>query len=274
MTLRIIIPKKELIRLYWQKGLSPYKIADLYKCSFSTITNRMKDHKISFRDPVEAKMKFKKFDFSEDLEEKAYLLGFALGDLNVYKRSDNSKTIVVRCHTTNDTQVRIIREMFQKYGQVTVSMLKHGSNINCFLNLSFDFLLGKKDHVCSWIDEQKKFGLAFLAGYTDAEGTFGINQGKGRFKIDSYDKNILNWAYKWLVKAGILAKIRMIGKKGELRSDGTYFKRDLWRLNINEANSLYEFIGLIRLYLRHAKRRKDMFKVYRNIKSRKKRGTV
>ncbi len=271
---RIIISKKELIYLYWKKGLSPYKIADLYNCSFSTVTNRMKDHKIPFRDSVDAKMKYKKFNFSGNLEEKAYLLGFALGDLSVCKKSVNSKTIVVRCHTTNDTQVRIIEKMFEKYGKVTVSTSKYGANINCFLDLSFDFLLGKKDYVGVWINEQKEFGLAFLAGYTDAEGSFGINQGRGRFKIDSYDKNILNWAYKMLVEMGILAKIRMIGKRGELRSDGTYFKKDLWRLTINKADSLYKFIGLIRFYLKHGKRRKDMFKVYRNVKLRKKRGTV
>lgn len=69
-------------------------------------------------------------------------------------------------------------------------------HINCFLNKSFSFLLAKElDY--SVITSSEDF-YTFFAGYLDAEGYIGINQGKARLKIDSYDKDVLFWISKKL----------------------------------------------------------------------------
>ena len=105
---KINISKATLLNLYHKQKLSPYKIAVLLNCSFSTITNRLIEHNIPLKTPAAARMRYEKKDYDGTLENKAYMLGFRLGDLNVYRPSEESETIVVRCHTTQQEQVESI----------------------------------------------------------------------------------------------------------------------------------------------------------------------
>jgi hypothetical protein len=259
------ISPKKLHELYIKKKLSPYKIGDLLNCSFKTVTNRLKEYNIPTRTKAQAKMKYFKKDFSGDDIEKAYLIGFRLGDLNAYVPYKNSEIIVVRCHTTDKVQIDLMKLLFAKYGQVTVSQSKHGSHVNCYLNKSFSFLLPKQDKIEDWIKTNNMTSCAFAAGYIDAEGNFIINQGRARFKIDSYDKNILKWIDEWLKENNIISKFRLISKKGDSRGNGIVFNNDLWRLNVNEAVSLLELIDFIFPYLKHEKRKKDVLLMKKNI---------
>jgi len=269
------IPKKELLNLYYKKNKSPYFIGKIYGCSFSTITNRLKKYNIPKKSHSLARMRYKKFNFSNNNIKKAYLIGFRLGDLRVYKTNKNAETVIVQCHTTCNDQIRLIDKLFMKYGKVTLTPLKDGStDINCFLNRTFNFLLPKNDNIKDWICSNKKSFCSFMAGYTDAEGNFIINQGRARFKIDSYDKNILKKIHCWLNNYNIISKFRRIGKKGEMRPEGYVFNKDLWRLNINEANSLFKFINLIKPFISHRKRLKDINICIKNIIKRKKLGTI
>ena len=269
------ISTRQLKNLYIQEKLSTIKIASIFHCTHSTITNKLIKAQIPLRSPSDARVKFRvRKDFRGSLEEKAYLLGFRLGDLNVYKRSNASETLVTRCHSTSTTQVNLIKKVFQKYGKITVSEGKHGYTINCFLNLSFSFLLLKNDLIEEWIKQSQKMFLAFIGGYLDAEGTFQINQGRGRFAVSTCDKRILNDINIFLQKRGIISICKKISDKGT-NSIGDYmFSNDVWRININEANSLYNFIMMIKPYIHHEKRKKDMLLVLKNIQSRKNRGTI
>ncbi len=202
-------------------------------------------------------------------------MGFRIGDLNVYKTSPKAETIIVRCNTTSEHQIRLINNLFNKYGHVTICNSKNDKkNINCHLNTTFDFLIPKIDGVDKWIRDDNRCGAAFAAGYIDAEGSFMINQGRGRFKIDSYDKNVLHWFHKWLTDNGIAGKIWVIGKKGQGRADGTTLNSDLWRVNVNRADALLKFIGQIKPDLKHRKRIVDANKVLSNIAKRKAIGTI
>jgi len=275
MRSKIEIDKKRLFDLYHQKRMSPYKIAGIFDCSFSTVTNRLKEHRIRLKTKSQAQMIYQKQDFNGSNIEKAYMIGFRLGDLNVYKTSATAETIIVRCNTSSEAQIKLIKGLFGKYGHVTVCNSKNDKrNINCHLNNSFAFLLKKEDKVDNWIQKSNNANIAFAAGYTDAEGSFLIDQGKGRFKIDSYDKNIIHWFHRWLVVKNIRGKILLVGKKGESRPDGSKFNFELWRININEARSLYKFIKMIKQYLRHKKRALDAEKVFKNINIRKQNGTI
>jgi len=220
-------------------------------------------------------MRYPKYDFGRDLMEKAYLIGFRLGDLRVYKTKPHSETIVVQCHTTQNTQIKLVKNLFNDYGQVTISKQRDGTtDVTCYLNETFNFLLPKKDEVEKWVYVDKKRFCAFMAGYIDAEGNFIINQSRARFKIDSYDKNILEKIHYWLKNNSIKSKFRRIGEKGEKRPEGYIFNKDLWRLNVNEANSLFKFIKLIKPFIKHKKRLKDINICINNITKRKKLGTV
>jgi len=267
---KISISKNILQKLYIQKNLTPLKIGDKLGCSFKTIRNRLKEYGIPFKDPAYARMKYDKKDFDGSLVEKSYMIGFRVGDLNVYKKSLKSCTIVVRCHTTQKQQVIVMESLFGNYGRVTASLNNGHFHVNCFLNDSFSFLLKKDLSAWNWIKKMNEnVVFAFIAGYTDAEGNFIINQGRARFKIDSYDVDILSWMSNWLESKGIHNKFRIIYKKGEKVPNQSPYPYDLWRLNVNEMNALDIFITNMIPYLRHENRIKQAKESLSNINKRK-----
>ncbi len=261
MTLQIKFTKEILYDLYWNQNLSPYKIGDMYDCSFSTITNRFKEFGIPFKNQSLARQRYPKRNCSGNKCEKAYILGFRIGDLNVYKTSDNSEYIVVRCHTTCIEQFDLITSLFEEYGKVTIS---RGGAINCFLNNSFDFLLDKYGKYTT-IKEADEF-FSFVAGYLDAEGYFGINQGKARLKVDSYDADVLKWMSKKFELYGIRNKCKLIGICKTKRS----FGKELWRINVNWATDLERLILALLPYSKHKKRISQMKNCQLNILERAK----
>ena len=271
---RINIPKEDLIRLYYEEKQSKYKIGDIYGCSFSTVLNIMRSYGLKplSRSIIQSKYLKNKFNGSKEL--KAYIIGFRLGDLNVYKTSEKSEVIVVRCHTTNQDQVDIMKELFSEYGQVSISKGAHTEsfNINCFLDNSFSFLLPKKDFVPAWIGKDEGAATAFVAGYTDAEGNIGVYDDRARFKLDSYDKNIIIWIFKWLKKDNIICPgPKIIGEKGHVynKSKGYKYNKDLWRVRLSQRESLEKFLKKIKPYLRHKKRILDLNKCLINLNDRK-----
>jgi hypothetical protein len=271
---KITIPKKVLEQLYLNGYKSPTTIAKLFNCNRMTIQARIRELNIPFRSPSIARMRYRKYDFSGDLIEKAYLIGFRLGDLNVYQTSSLSELIVARCNTTNFAQIELIKSLFSKYGTVTVSTGEYSSNINCYLNKSFLFLLNSKKIVPLWIEKNEKTVIAFIAGYVDAEGTFQINQGRGRFALATCDREILWWIHMQLKRFNILGIYKKIAEKGS-RSIGNYFfKEDVWRLNINELSSLLIFINILKSYLKHEKRISDMNVVLDNLEFRKEKRSI
>ncbi|OGD82982.1 hypothetical protein A2165_03875 [Candidatus Curtissbacteria bacterium RBG_13_40_7] len=251
-----------------KRKIPPREIARLFYCDRMTVSNRLKEYKIPIRSNSESRMKYKKFDFSGNLQEKAYLIGFRIGDLNVYQTNIKSELIVARCNTTQSVQIRLMKRLFSKYGKVTVSKGKYSANINCYLNKSFNFLLPKYKKVPLWIGEDTITGVAFIAGYTDAEGNFLLNQLRARFKIDSYDVEILKWIVNCLKNNDIHVKFRQIGKAGDLRSNGTRFKHDIWRLNVNEAFSLKRFMEMIKPFVKHETRLRHIEVCESNIQQR------
>lgn len=270
----VFIPKDKLEYLYWNEYLSPLRIGKIYRCDAVTVRTRMRGYGMSKRSGSEARMRYRKFDFSGDLIEKAHMIGFRLGDLNVYQTSKKSDLIVARCNTTQFVQIKLIQGMFSKYGQVTLSKGSISTSVQCFLNRSFDFLIPKNQKVPTWICKDLKTIAAFIAGYTDAEGNFILNQGRARFKIDSYDIKILTWITTRLKNQNMLVKLRCIARKGQFFTSEYKFNNDLWRININEAISLLHFISYIKPFVKHQTRLKNMIVCEKNIKQRIKRGSV
>jgi hypothetical protein len=274
MIKKISIPKDDLIRLYYGEKKSKYKIGDIYGCSFSTVLNIMRSYGLEPLSRSIIQSKYLKNNFKGSKELMAYMIGFRLGDLNVYKTSEKSEVIIVRCHTTNQDQVDIMNELFSPYGRVSInkSLINGSYNINCFLDNSFLFLLPKSDSVPDWIIKNKKAAIAFAAGYIDAEGNIGVYDGRARFKIDSYDKNIILWIFEWFKKNKIFCpEPKMIGEKGYIynKIKGHKYNKDLWRIRLSESNSLEKFLTIIKPYIKHKKRLNDLNKCLTNIDDRK-----
>lgn len=276
------IPKQILYKLYFRKKLPLQDIGKIMGCCRETVVARMKEYGLQRRKRGVWQTKYKKQDFSGDEIEKSYLLGFRIGDLSVRLPYKNSKIVIIRCHTTQQDQIRVMEELFQDYGQLVISKSKSASKkpsffVNCNLNRSFSFLLLSKPYkMPRWVIEDFDNSVAFIAGYVDAEGNFILNQQKARFKLDSYDFFILDWIHQWLERGGIKSKLRLIAQQGSTGYNDrtTPLPNDLWRLNINEAYSLLRFCSLILQFSKHKKRIRNILVCISNIIQRKEDETI
>lgn len=273
MRKKIQISKNDLIKHYYKEKKSKYTIGKMFNCSFKTVLNRMREYNMEPLSRSVIQSKYDKKNFSENLLEKAYLIGFRLGDLNIYKTTENSEVIVARCHTTVIDQVDLMKNLFSKYGKVTFNYNTKSKSyhINCFLNESFSFLLPKKDRIEKWIIENNLYMASFAAGYIDAEGNIGVYDTRARFKIDSYDKYIIFQLYKWFYKNKIICpEPQKIGIQNQIYNSklGYKYNKDLWRVRVSKQESLIKLFRIIKPCIKHKKRMEDLNKCIMNLKLR------
>ena len=186
--IKIPISKEELYHLYHFEKWPLSKIAKKFSCCVDPVFDRMKDYGISSRTMSEAKTIYPKHNFSGDLVEKAYMIGFRLGDLNVYK---DYESVCVQSSTTISAQLGLLRVIFSKYSRVYIKECSGSFHFQVRLNKSFQFLIPKEDKIENWILENDQSFIAFFAGYFDAEGNVQFHKTRLRLRVRSCDKNIL-----------------------------------------------------------------------------------
>jgi transposase-like protein len=258
----------ELRRLYVEDGLSMTALAERCGCSLTTMWRKLKAAGIESR-PAISLPQYARRDFSGDQIEKAYLIGFRLGDLNVELEGS---TIVVKCTSTRAEQIVLFRQLFEAYGHVytdeaTIARRKRQSiGMIARLNRTFDFLLPKQDAVPNWILTIDETFFAFFAGYVDAEGYFHAYyvqkqpKPQGRLEIRSYDVGLLSQLQGGLCDRGIACPpVRLRVRAGYTNRAGVRSNRDLWGLGIHRKDSLRRLFAKIEPHLKHAKRRRDMY---------------
>lgn len=265
------ISKTVLFDLYHKKILTQKQISEKFGHSRYGIQRKMRVYGIVSRTLSNAITKYPKYNFSDNPIEKAYLIGFRLGDLNVMKIHS---LIQVRCSTTIEAQRELLKSLFKKYGNVHIWKAKRGTiEIVVFLNSSFDFLVPKVDRIEDWIIDKKEFFLSFAAGYADAEGSYYLRApnpkiGKiewGIFEMQSYDKEIILTIYTRLKAFNIEANFSMSRRGGYVDKRGIRTNKDCWRIVINKKQSLWDFIKLIEQYHRHGNKIQDLKKVKNNL---------
>jgi len=258
------ISKEELIDLYYNQKLPYSEIAKKYSCCPTIILDKMRKYELVPRDTSEACTIYPKKNFSGNLIEKAYLIGFRLGDLNVTK---DCCLIKVKSNTTKNEQTELMKRLFSKYGRLRIKEYQEGVfNMECLLNNSFSFLLLKKDNIKEWILRDDNYFLAFLAGYIDAEGNIGVYCKRARVRVGSYDKNLLNQIHKKLKSMRVHNTCRLDAPKGKNNQN-----EDFWRVSINRKEDILKLFCLIKPYLKHAKRCKDLKIAEKNVISRSER---
>lgn len=248
---RVILLSAEVLEeLYYNQKLEQAQIGKLLWCDQATISIRMREAGIKARDKSETSTKYPKYDFSGKLIEKAYMIGFRLGDLHVRK---HRYLISVEGTTTRPEQIALIKGLFEKYGHVRINTNNKGkTSMACLLNSSFDFLLQKNDTIPNWILETDYYFLAFLAGYTDAEGCIGTYRNKGSryyttYILRTYDKNILLQIWQKLSSLNISCpKPYICTPKGKYDNN-----KDFWKLGVHKKSSLRRLFGLITPYVKH-----------------------
>jgi len=265
------LTRESLEELYINKRLSTWKIAEILGCARSTVYAKAISFKIPVRTRAESHIIYPRKDFSGDLIEKAYLIGFRIGDLRVRKFYKNSETIKLDCASTKAEQINLIKNLFFNYGRVWISKPnKHGAiQIECFLNTTFNFLLSKEP--AKLILRSKKYFFAFLAGFTDAEGSIFISrkQNQAAYALGNYNLPLLKAIKTYLNKHSIKTpKLGYSKRQGLLASHGYRYNHDYWTLTISRKKDLIKLFDLLSPNLKHKNRIKQMKKAIKNIEER------
>lgn len=253
----VSISRTRLKKLY-DKGMTVSRIADMYGCAHSVILDKMKKYGLKRRSRSEYSTVYKKRSFDDDLTKKAYMIGFRLGDLKV-AQANSDCNVVVSTNTTKMEQVDLMREVYGCYGHFYVRHRNGIYAVSCQLDSSFRFLAPKMDRIEHWLLGNENYFSSFLSGYVDAEGNIGIYDGRARFRVGSYDRNLLLQIYEKLSEMEINAKYRLDMKLGYKQN------KDFYRVSVNQKSSLLKLFNLMKPYLKHRKRINDLKRAEKNI---------
>jgi len=279
------LSENELYALYVEQQLSTHEIAKRYNCSAATVRQRLRSFDIPVRSRLEAALASvgaldRLKDFCGSLPEKAYLIGFRIGDLTVIRRFSAGQAITVYGSSTRQEQIDLIRLLFEPYGYVRITQEiknKHGFteyHFICSLNSSFEFLVEKFESVPNWILSNDESFIAFFGGLVDAEGSFSLNYyndslSRGRFSIEMTSKELLGQCRERLMSLGIsCSNLALHRRNGDINKHGIATRKDSWQFTIVQKAALLHLITLLGPYLNHAKRQDDMHRVRENIEWR------
>jgi len=243
--------KEELIKLYLKKKLSTWEIEKRYGYFRGTVYRKLKEFDINIRDRADSHILYPRKDFSGDLIEKAYLIGFRLGDLGVRKIYPKSKTICVASGSTIKEQIDLIESLFKPYCRVWIKETKNGKiNIQAALNDSFSFLLSKQ--IPLWVRNTPDTFFAFLAGFSDAEGTISLSKNMAYFSLGNYNKNLLYFIYKNLNKMNIFCnKPTSDKRKGKSNSEGYIYSENYCTLRLSRKDNLLRLLEKLKFFIKH-----------------------
>jgi methionyl-tRNA synthetase len=266
---RVKISKQQLEDLYSNKKLSTWKIEKKLKIPRGTIHRKLKEFNIPTRDLATANIKYPRKDFSGDLLEKAYIIGFRIGDLGVRKIYPNSRTISVASGSTIQEQIDLIRELFNPYAKIWMKKAGNKINIQTGLNESFDFLLSKE--APSWVWNNKNHFFSFFAGFIDAEGHIGIYNNMAKFSLGNYDHKLLLKIHNQLKDYGIkCSKLSSDNRKGKTNNEGYKYNSNYWQFRIHTKSELSKLFDGISPYIKHKQKIKALNMAVENINLRTK----
>jgi len=119
-----------------------------------------------------------------------------------------------------------------------------------------------------WILKNKKYFVAFLAGFTDAEGCISISKlNQAFYSLGNYNFKLLGQIRNKLMEFGINCS-RLIESKIKGRRIGKtkyVHNQNYWQLTIHRKNALLKFFNLINHYLEHLDKVRAMQNAERNI---------
>jgi len=265
----------DLLRfLYTEELLSQRAISQILGCCEATVLHKMQRYQIPTRPKANAQLLRQghcKHSFDGNTCQKAYMIGFCVGDCHARQLHERGLTIRVESSSTRIEQLVLFTMLFSPFGHVWKGNPDRLGKIVvvAYLDLSFGFLLDLKDEIPDCVVDEESF-FAFLAGYVDAEGHFGINsRGQAELRIQTDDANILRQIHIRLVQASIQSPKPWICKpQGYTDGRGIVSRHDCWSLQITKKDSLLRLSERLTPYLQHAKRLQDMEVALANIRER------
>jgi hypothetical protein len=262
-----------LDELHNRKRLSLLRISKEVGRSYTKIWGLCRALELPTRNVAEAdrnsaaeRSKHKRTPFDGTDEEKAYILGFANGDLTAWQASGTA--VMVTSTTTHRAFATLFHELFEKYGPVyEYPMHEKGKGfkwkVAVRLDNSFQFLLKTPMETIRWAASNARLFVNWLAGMVDSDGNINITNSNGYARltlaIDNQDRTLLSSAKHTLEGAGYHPggpyRKRV---KGTTTPHGIKYNKDMWRLQIERTS---EAQNLLReLPIRHGEKitRKEM----------------
>ena len=83
---------------------------------------KLKEYKVPTRSIQDAKAltkpRYKRKNFNGSLGQKAYLIGFRIGDLYINQTHKNSPTLRIGTNSTKTAQIELVEKIFKPYGHI------------------------------------------------------------------------------------------------------------------------------------------------------------
>ena len=264
MMKEIAVPKEVLIDLYWNKNTKPREIAKLFGIKNErTVRKKMEKYGIRRKTLSEAMTINKKFSFSQNLMEKAYLLGLRAGDFHAKWMK---YTIRVQTSTTHPALFDVLCNSFENYGKACRYLYNgpHGLEWFIYVDLdnSFEFLINKPNEIPDWIIADNKLFFVFLSAYSDCEGNWHLTKSheihtRFTFRLRTSDKKILENIKAKLRYLGYSPNLNIERAKGTISGYGVY-SNNFYSLIIGKKE---EVIMLIQNLLPHSKHNEKITKM-------------
>ena len=265
------ITKDFLKRVYCKGRLSTWAIETKYGFTRSRVYNALKRFDLPRRNLAQSHILYSRADFGGDECEKAYLIGFAMGDLRVRNHGgERSETISIACGSTKQAQIELIRDLFSKYGRVWIGKPNYRGvvNIEAYVNKSFSFLL-KSQRNYAWCKESPRHFFAFLAGFTDAEGSFFLTRNQARIAWGNYDIAALTFIQSGLNKYGIQSPNMVCDAlKGTIGTNGYPRNGTYCHLTCARKDVIRDIVANLEMYIRHKDKKVALAKIRRNLVAR------
>ncbi|PIP29929.1 hypothetical protein COU12_01800 [Candidatus Jorgensenbacteria bacterium CG10_big_fil_rev_8_21_14_0_10_54_38] len=260
--------------LYVQKKLSTWTIERLTGFSRSTAYARLKKCGIVPRDLATAHIKYPRDSYKGDDCDRAYLLGFTIGDLRVRRHGgERSKTISIGCASTKPAQIKLIKSLFSPYGRVWVGQRNREGKIfvEAFVDLSFGFLLTDERLKINWVFSKNEHFLSFLAGFTDAEGSVFISRNQAFVSWGNYNHELLSRIKSNLEKLGIqVGSVVSDHLQGYKDKDGYVRSADYHHLTCGRKKSVQMILTALQPLMRHTDKKRALSEALKNITIRNK----
>jgi len=207
-----------------------------------TVFEHLKKRGVQLRDKVDAQIeavtKHSRNPFSRDADERAYLVGFRVGDLDVVR---HGRAVRVRTGTTHPKMAELFQQLFGRYGYVHAYAKRakwtgYEWNLEADLDGTFEFLLLGKSGVPPEFAAKPHLFYSFLAGLFDAEGSIYPHRKKWgtsfEIQISNVNFQLLTSIFRCMQRMNYDPKLEFRNQEPErlgYRRSGTIWRIRLWR---------------------------------------------
>jgi intein-encoded DNA endonuclease-like protein len=239
------VSKKWLVKLYWDRKLSTYKIAEIFGVNRMSVQRRMQAFKILTRRQSELRELQKKL--REKPRELSYVLGVTLGDAGIYNvPSERGERLRFYMQVKSETFARSVYNALKKLG------------LNPFMHKTRK---RRREYLCvganstyfgRWFRRQSMEGLklivtssrgntiAFIRGFYESEGSCYERQDQpGNYTIAIYntDARLLSFVKTLIQKMGFHPTVTKDARNPRFKN--------LHRLSLYRQNEIVKFLPLI-----------------------------